>query len=624
MGILASGKNRPVKTRRENPSPTRERGTLNTNPTRERGTLNTNPTRERESVNKSGSVWIALLVGGALLLVGGTTAALLLGQQDSTPPADPPNLAILDASSLDNLQKKIEASPLEAVPALGKQPALSPANQFAKNKPPPLLLIDVPPPKFVAPGLSQERVNEAIAKGVKYLVSTQLENGGWGGGGHDVGYAALPGLTLLESGVSAQDPAVQRAAAFVRDRIPTLNKTYELSLSILFLDRLGEANDKKLIETMALRLIAGQNSAGGWTYQVPLLQPRDADQLLAFLHKNRVPFQDPLNKGKGADLKDPLRAKNSNLQDPLDKGKRESLSDPARKSGSVELPAPLGGANKEASSKAKEPPKAADKQANLRPDFLPPNLQNLPAKGKGKAPAAASLSSMIDDNSNSQFALLGLWAARRHDAPTEKTLQLAYQRYFSTQHADGGWGYRLNMPTRDTMTCVGLLGLAMGHGANAQAMKLAAPKLPAKNQKKKVQAAPAQNQDQAITRGLQALGKHIGQPFPLTPDPSPLKGRGENRPPMENLYLLWSVERVAMLYDLKTIGGKDWYGWGATILIPNQNPGGSWHSGRFHGSTPPIDTSFALLFLKRSNLVQDLTQELQLLMAITDPASSKK
>ena len=26
-----------------------------------------------------------------------------------------------------------------------------------------------------------------------------------------------------------------------------------------------------------------------------------------------------------------------------------------------------------------------------------------------------------------------------------------------------------------------------------------------------------------------------------------------------------------MLYDLNTIGGKDWYGWGAQILIKHQN-----------------------------------------------------
>jgi len=48
---------------------------------------------------------------------------------------------------------------------------------------------------------------------------------------------------------------------------------------------------------------------------------------------------------------------------------------------------------------------------------------------------------------------------------------------------------------------------------------------------------------------------------------------------MENLYFLWSVERVAVLYDLKTIGGKDWYGWGAQILLANQRGAGNWTGG---------------------------------------------
>lgn len=33
------------------------------------------------------------------------------------------------------------------------------------------------------------------------------------------------------------------------------------------------------------------------------------------------------------------------------------------------------------------------------------------------------------------------------------------------------------------------------------------------------------------------------------------------------LYYLWSVERVAMLYNLQLIGQKDWYRWGADHLI---------------------------------------------------------
>ena len=50
--------------------------------------------------------------------------------------------------------------------------------------------------------------------------------------------------------------------------------------------------------------------------------------------------------------------------------------------------------------------------APVRPDFLPPAVRDLPAvlgKGKGKG---AKLKGR-DDNSNSQFALLALWAARR-------------------------------------------------------------------------------------------------------------------------------------------------------------------------------------------------------------------
>jgi hypothetical protein len=80
--------------------------------------------------------------------------------------------------------------------------------------------------------------------------------------------------------------------------------------------------------------------------------------------------------------------------------------------------------------------------------------------------------------------------------------------------------------------------------------------------------------------------------------------------PMANLYFLWSVERVAVLYDLQTIGGKDWYRWGAEILVANQGPHGNWANGGYHGASPVLDTSLALLFLKRANLAKDLTNKL--------------
>jgi hypothetical protein len=58
---------------------------------------------------------------------------------------------------------------------------------------------------------------------------------------------------------------------------------------------------------------------------------------------------------------------------------------------------------------------------------------------------------------------------------------------------------------------------------------------------------------------------------------------------------------------LPTIGNKDWYAWGSEILLAAQEADGSWR-GRFGAD---IDTSFALLFLRRANLTSDLTAYLK-------------
>ena len=81
-----------------------------------------------------------------------------------------------------------------------------------------------------------------------------------------------------------------------------------------------------------------------------------------------------------------------------------------------------------------------------------------------------------------------------------------------------------------------------------------------------------------------------------------------------DLYLLWSIERVGVIYDVAFIppqaGGADWYRWGADIILANQRPGGSWED-RFPGVP---DTCFALLFLKRANIAKDLTDKLRELL----------
>ncbi len=454
-----------------------------------------------------------------------------------------------------------------------------PAKAAASDPPPP------PPPPAISE--EQKRINAAIERGTAFLKTCQQPHGSWAvNNAHVVGYAALPGLTLLECQVPPDDPVVQKAAAFVRMYSPNLNQTYELSLALLFLDRLGDPRDRALIQSLALRLIAGQNFSGGWTYSCPILNVQQMQTLFGILQKERLDAPLP-------------PAPNPLGQNPLLLG-QAVLPVPIAKAGSS---APVPDDKKEGEKPVgKTPPRTKSKvqpQGSQRPNFLVVSqLQNLPAvfnlgKGKGKM---ALRGGFPDDNSNTQFALLALWAARRHDVPSTPSLLLADQRFALTQNPNGGWGYNVGHGSQPAMTCVGLMGLAMGHGSAA------APEAGAKVGKKAVE-------DPHIQKGLQALGTFIG----LLPP-------GNTSPPMENLYFMWSLERVAMLYNLDTIGSKDWYAWGVRILLPNQMANGTWQSAPYHGSTPTLDTCFALLFLKRSNLVRNRSDNLRLWIAIRDPA----
>ena len=89
------------------------------------------------------------------------------------------------------------------------------------------------------------------------------------------------------------------------------------------------------------------------------------------------------------------------------------------------------------------------------------------------------------------------------------------------------------------------------------------------------------------------------------------------------MYFLWSVERVAVLYHLAKIDGKDWYRWGMQVLLSYQNAEGGWSVGGV-GANELSNTSFALLFLQRANLVQDLTDKLEELEAALGLGQGKK
>jgi hypothetical protein len=381
----------------------------------------------------------------------------------------------------------------------------------------------------------QKLVDAAIDRGVDFLRKVQLPNGSFGNGvpttfGAPVlrgsrfptAFAAFPALAMLECGVPAGDQAVKNAARFVRQSSATLERTYEISLAIVFLDKLGKAEDRPLIRTLGLRLAAGQRHVGGWGYVCPVLTKGQEEKLLKLLSKKKP-------------------------------------------------------------------------EENLRRFPLP------------KDPNSPSLAA--SDNSNTQFAILGLWAARKYDLPFDYCLSLVGNRFRSCQQP-GGWGYAFRASrggaAYGSMTAAGLLGLAVGRGSAPKARESLTEE--------------AKRSDEGITWGLKALAHYMKYPGDTGiggTDPS-FGPKGK-----VNLYLLWSVERVGVFCNLKTIGGKDWYRWGADLLLRTQNANGSW-TGRGNGGTAAvIDTSMALLFLKRSDLLPGLRETLQKRLKITDPYFDK-
>ncbi|MBX9681851.1 MAG: hypothetical protein K2X38_24085 [Gemmataceae bacterium] len=208
---------------------------------------------------------------------------------------------------------------------------------------------------------------------------------------------------------------------------------------------------------------------------------------------------------------------------------------------------------------------------------------------------AKSAKSDAADNSNTQFAILGLWAGRKH-APTSYPLGLAELRFRSIQNRYG-WNYTFSgQKGSGSMTCVGIMALAIGRSTSLSALDLPDSGRP---------------NDVGIEAALLALGEHMALPL----DPGSFGAKG---PKTFNPYFLWSIERAAVACELDTIGGRDWYRWGVDQLLPLQNQDGSW-VGYGNGGLPAIDTSMALLFLKRADVLPDLRKELAKRVKIVDP-----
>jgi hypothetical protein len=428
-----------------------------------------------------------------------------------------------------------------AEPVAGQQPAAQPADQAA--------------------------IDRAIESGVRYLRNTQSPTGVWGAGtgpgsgkGWGIGYTALAGIALVECGVPTTDPGLKKAADGVRYYFQKdeIDQTYEVALSILFLDRMGNKSDRRIIQSLATRLIASQTATGGWGYKVPKLGATQEAQILGALRKMSPPLPTPLPSPR---------------ERPASLGLCIKMSDdmPARAT-------PVFDAEKA-------------RTAALAP--LPQGMRRLPVFLEPGELVLADSKDAATDNSNTHFAMLAIWAARKHGVPVERSLTLLANRFRTSQGSDGTWGYtyvKNGGGGSRPLTCVALLGLAIGHVVDPDP-------------------GVKPEQDPRVVKAFVWLSKQIGEPAGTTIGRKTPKEVG-------GLYYMWAMERIAVLYDVRSLDKKDWYLWGAEILLCHQKPQGNWEDGGQHVEHPALSTSLALLFLKRANLTPDLSRRL-----VLDPAA---
>ncbi len=216
-----------------------------------------------------------------------------------------------------------------------------------------------------------------------------------------------------------------------------------------------------------------------------------------------------------------------------------------------------------------------------------PNAKGATARrgGRIQGPARAPQTG-FGDNSNTQFGVLGVWAAGRAGLDVSATMQRVERRFRSSQSPQGGWGYGPSGDT-DAMTCAGLMSLALAKGHRVVEAQMT-NKPPAKDGDDAPPGkGPKMDSDADLEQGIQRVEAYV----------SGIHARS-------SLYFLWSVERVGVALGLARIGRVDWYSRGAGVLVQTQRPDGSWQSDR----GPMADTSFALLFLRRSNLAEGMPQ----------------
>jgi hypothetical protein len=183
------------------------------------------------------------------------------------------------------------------------------------------------------------------------------------------------------------------------------------------------------------------------------------------------------------------------------------------------------------------------------------------------------------DNSNTQYALLGLNAGREAGVTVRPEVWMLSRTYFEvTQNRDGGWGYVPRGPSTASMTCAGISSLILTGSRRYESLEYL--------QGEKINDCGKGGYNPNVAKGIDWLTNHfdVRQNF----------GNGQQW----KFYYLYALERAGRLGGVRFFGQNDWYRLGAEQIVKEQKPlTGFWHGGGQENEL--VATSFALLFLAK-------------------------
>ena len=221
-----------------------------------------------------------------------------------------------------------------------------------------------------------------------------------------------------------------------------------------------------------------------------------------------------------------------------------------------------------------------------------------------------------EDLSNTQYALLGLRAARECGGKVpRRTFKRVMERMLELQEKEGpkvlrtlggekkgepvykidggdrarGWGYMQSAgDATGSMTTAGIACLSICHDALMKLYPWSEPK-PWKQYDVKLR--------NRVKRSMQDGFAWLDANFTVERNP------GRTAPPW-HYYYLYGLERAAVFANRDLIGEHDWYILGSRYLVSKQRKDGSWNTGALGGSeykeSAIIDTAWAILFLKKA------------------------